>query len=340
MNGRAYDPLLAQFLGPDPYIQESGNWQNHNRYAYCLNNPLKYTDPTGEFFWAAILIGAILNTGYQAYKGNIDNVGDFFLAAGIGGLAGAAAAFGGGAAMSLMNGFGLHGTFAYGFLGGASGSGFLGGMAVGAAGGFAGGLVGGAGNAWANGAGFGEGLVSGLKAGGIGAVTGGLIGGFYSGMKAHLNERDFWDGGIPMEERLKEVIEKYQGEVIEKFGDVGNVNYKFRTDNNIYTAELEGQTITSTGQARTVIGKSFTNADGKKCFDNNTIELRKSYVRGLYKNRISPKSLFHEYKHCSDLFRGEYSTFRSLYFQSFPQSMNVEDFIIQQFEKSALDAGY
>ncbi|MBP5784381.1 MAG: hypothetical protein J6W16_02200, partial [Methanobrevibacter sp.] len=32
------------------YIQELDNSQNFNRYSYCLNNPLKYNDPSGEFF--------------------------------------------------------------------------------------------------------------------------------------------------------------------------------------------------------------------------------------------------------------------------------------------------
>jgi len=47
MNGRVYDPLTAQFFSPDPFIQDPGNWLNYNRYAYCLNNPLIYTDPSG-----------------------------------------------------------------------------------------------------------------------------------------------------------------------------------------------------------------------------------------------------------------------------------------------------
>ena len=48
MNGRMYDPKLACFLSPDPYIQSPETWLNHNRYAYCLGNPLKYTDPSGK----------------------------------------------------------------------------------------------------------------------------------------------------------------------------------------------------------------------------------------------------------------------------------------------------
>jgi RHS repeat-associated protein len=47
MNGRIYDPLLGLFLSPDPYNQDAANTQNYNRYSYVLNNPLKYTDPSG-----------------------------------------------------------------------------------------------------------------------------------------------------------------------------------------------------------------------------------------------------------------------------------------------------
>jgi RHS repeat-associated protein len=48
MNGRLYDPKLHRFLQPDNYVQDASNTQNYNRYSYVLNNPLKYTDPSGE----------------------------------------------------------------------------------------------------------------------------------------------------------------------------------------------------------------------------------------------------------------------------------------------------
>ena len=51
MNARLYDPVVRRFLNPDPYIQMPENTQNYNRYAYCLNNPLMYTDRSGEFWW-------------------------------------------------------------------------------------------------------------------------------------------------------------------------------------------------------------------------------------------------------------------------------------------------
>lgn len=48
MNGRLYDPKLHRFLQPDNYVQDISNTQNYNRYGYVLNNPLKYTDYSGE----------------------------------------------------------------------------------------------------------------------------------------------------------------------------------------------------------------------------------------------------------------------------------------------------
>lgn len=76
MNGRVYDPYLSTFLSPDNYIQCPDNSQNFNRYAYCLNNPLKYTDPSGEVFAVddiiiAAVIGAMVNMAYQGFSGNI-----------------------------------------------------------------------------------------------------------------------------------------------------------------------------------------------------------------------------------------------------------------------------
>ena len=47
MNGRVYDPLTAQFFSPDPFVQAPDNWVNYNRYTYCFNNPLIYSDPSG-----------------------------------------------------------------------------------------------------------------------------------------------------------------------------------------------------------------------------------------------------------------------------------------------------
>jgi RHS repeat-associated protein len=69
MNGRIYDPALGRFIQPDNYIQTPDNLQNFNRYAYCLNNPLKYNDLSGNWFGyddlAVVAAGFVI--GYANY---------------------------------------------------------------------------------------------------------------------------------------------------------------------------------------------------------------------------------------------------------------------------------
>ena len=116
MNGRVYDPFMSTFLSPDNYIQAPDNSQNFNRYAYCLNNPLKYTDPSGEVFGIddliiAAVVGAVINVTMNGVNNSMSGQ-DFFDGAGkaaiVGGLAGAAgagvAALGAGGALVGMVG--------------------------------------------------------------------------------------------------------------------------------------------------------------------------------------------------------------------------------------------
>ena len=66
MNGRMYDAALCRFLSPDPYVQMPDYSQNFNRYSYALNNPLVYTDPSGEIVWfVPVIVGAAIG----AYTG-------------------------------------------------------------------------------------------------------------------------------------------------------------------------------------------------------------------------------------------------------------------------------
>ncbi len=70
MNGRLYDPKLGRMLSVDPVLQDNKSTQAYNKYSYCLNNPLKYTDPSGYQFqnlWG--------NTGAgSAHKGGLGNL--------------------------------------------------------------------------------------------------------------------------------------------------------------------------------------------------------------------------------------------------------------------------
>lgn len=65
MNGRLYDPEAGQFLSPDPYIQAPDNWLNYNRYSYCMNNPVMYTDPDGELFFLMPYVNYSANGGWE-----------------------------------------------------------------------------------------------------------------------------------------------------------------------------------------------------------------------------------------------------------------------------------
>ncbi len=97
MNGRIYDPSLARFLSPDPYVQAPDFTQGFNRYSYCWNNPFKYTDPSGE--WVHIVVGAVVG-GVANLVLNWDNIDGFWqglAAVGVGAGAGALTAATGGA---------------------------------------------------------------------------------------------------------------------------------------------------------------------------------------------------------------------------------------------------
>jgi RHS repeat-associated protein len=47
-DARLYDPRIGMFIMADTIIPEPFNPQSLNRYAYCLNNPVRYTDPSGH----------------------------------------------------------------------------------------------------------------------------------------------------------------------------------------------------------------------------------------------------------------------------------------------------
>jgi len=98
MNGRVYDPMLGRFFSPDTYVQLPGYAGSYNRYSYCLNNPLIFTDPSGEYIFtilAAIffppLIPAAMQLDFSWMVGGFsskENGGDFWSGAGKGLLTG------------------------------------------------------------------------------------------------------------------------------------------------------------------------------------------------------------------------------------------------------------
>ena len=47
-NARFYSPALGRFLSADTIVPDGKNPQQFNRYAYTLNNPVRYIDPSGH----------------------------------------------------------------------------------------------------------------------------------------------------------------------------------------------------------------------------------------------------------------------------------------------------
>jgi len=47
-DARLYDPQLGRFISADTIVPRPWDLQSFNRYSYCSNNPLIYTDPSGH----------------------------------------------------------------------------------------------------------------------------------------------------------------------------------------------------------------------------------------------------------------------------------------------------
>ncbi|MFA5125304.1 MAG: RHS repeat-associated core domain-containing protein [Patescibacteria group bacterium] len=91
-SARYYDPEIGRFVSADTIVQAPYDPQSLNRYAYCRNNPIKYVDPSGHFFWVAAIIGAIVGAisgGISAAQAGGSIWGGIFFGAVFGGATGA-----------------------------------------------------------------------------------------------------------------------------------------------------------------------------------------------------------------------------------------------------------
>lgn len=175
--------------------------QGFNRYSYAGNNPLKYTDPSGEFIVEAMMIGAFANTVIQGWTGNAQTPGDFFKAGAIGAVAGGLSAGAGLAVTSLLSPSIVIGTLYTPYIVSAPKLGFVYGFASGATGGFVGGFSLDFGNSYfIDGTTGGEALARGLSGGLDGAFRGGFGSGISSGLAASASGRRFWDGAMVVDE--------------------------------------------------------------------------------------------------------------------------------------------
>jgi RHS repeat-associated protein len=217
MNGRLYDPKLHRFLQPDNNIQDPYNTQNYNRYGYVLNNPLKYTDPSGEVIGigVAVLIGAVIAaTTYTMTALLADvpfTVGGLVGASFIGAFS-AAVTFGIGSVATGIQQLGArmvfqalaHGMF-NGMMSGVQGGNFWSGFAAGSLSSIAAGLW--QGGAMATGDGNWSGLGGNFGNTDFGTIAFGTISG---GAGAALTGGNFWQGAVTglMVSALNEVAHK------------------------------------------------------------------------------------------------------------------------------------
>jgi len=94
IGARWMDPELGRWLSLDPELGSLRYPQSLNRYVYVVNNPMRYTDPTGRWFWTAIgaAVGAIVNTAIYLATTENPTLEGALLAAASGAVTGAVAA--------------------------------------------------------------------------------------------------------------------------------------------------------------------------------------------------------------------------------------------------------
>lgn len=71
-NARYYDAQIGRFVSPDTIVPDWRDPQSLNRYSYCLNNPLKYVDPSGHSIAGALgqlIAGVLAGIGTAAAQG-------------------------------------------------------------------------------------------------------------------------------------------------------------------------------------------------------------------------------------------------------------------------------
>lgn len=264
MNGRLYDPVIGRFLSTDNYVQEPSNSQNFNRYSYCLNNPLKYTDPSGESLALVGVLAAIFavgNTVSHAIRGDINKHGllknmwegtrYFFQGA----IAGASIASIYTYAPNILgpNIGGFLNNATKGYLFGQAGIGVLG-------------MVGGSfNNGW-------KGLANGAKI---------LMGNLY------LDEND-WSGGIwqGISRHTWEMVQSISGQAVSQF---------YNITNNIERVDYLGGATFST------IRVNDLNKEKGVTIGNNIVVWNYDDISGRFDDYVSQKPLYmHEYGHTID----------------------------------------
>jgi len=80
-------PEIGRFVSPDTIVPNPQNPQSFNRYAYALNNPIKYNDPSGHWFESVLDLGFIAYDIYDIQQNGLTWTSGLSLAADVAGLA-------------------------------------------------------------------------------------------------------------------------------------------------------------------------------------------------------------------------------------------------------------
>ncbi|GBC93213.1 tRNA3(Ser)-specific nuclease WapA [bacterium HR15] len=60
---RWYDPVVGRFLQQDPWLGSMEAPLTLNGYLYCINNPIQFVDPTGQWVWIVVVGVAVAAMG-------------------------------------------------------------------------------------------------------------------------------------------------------------------------------------------------------------------------------------------------------------------------------------
>jgi len=284
MNGRMYDPIQGRMISPDNYVPDPWNTQGYNRYSYANNNPLKYTDPDGNFIVAAALIAGFINWVSHGGEFSFKGLGNFAI----------------GSATSLI-GSGIGAGLAGSFLNtGLVGSGFISGAISGS---FTGAI-----NAVINGGDFGKGALKGGLSGGLVGAAQGLF------QRISLSGSEFLiteDGSQQLVSFANDAeLDQY---ITNNIGNVNTIESALQTD--IYLANsgniaseysFSNSLIYKTVNGKQVIVGGYTAPKGGYLTKLKSEILISPGLKGLSNSGVNLSSMVinHEFLHSYHLYKG------------------------------------
>ncbi len=111
VTSRYYDPEIGRFINADSQLNAKDGILGYNLYAYCNNNPIMYSDPSGHsIILACIIVGAVIgglaggHIAAKVSKAQTGKVNGWAVAGGIvgGGVLGGLVGWGIGAAITAI----------------------------------------------------------------------------------------------------------------------------------------------------------------------------------------------------------------------------------------------